>query len=153
MVRKARKRTKKRTIKEKKRHTLKTQVIIERSSLQIIDVQEAKGSEYDFKVYKDTIGKNISSSIPLDADRGYLGIAEYHATSYLPIKSSKHHHLTKGEKAYTKRLSRRRVVIEYINGKIKVFRCMSYPYRGHYRNRHALRMTLICGIINYDRLV
>jgi hypothetical protein len=34
--------------------TLKTQVIIERNSLQIIDVQEAKGSEHDFKVYKDT---------------------------------------------------------------------------------------------------
>jgi hypothetical protein len=28
---------------------------------------------------------------------------------------------------------------------------MAYPYRGHYRNRHSLRMTLICGIINYDR--
>jgi hypothetical protein len=38
----------------KKRHTLKTQVIIERNSLQIIDVQEAKGSKHDFKVYKDT---------------------------------------------------------------------------------------------------
>ena len=39
----------------KKRYTLKTQVIIERNSLEIIDVQEAKGSEHDFKVYKDTM--------------------------------------------------------------------------------------------------
>ena len=130
---------------------MKTQVIIERNSLKIIDVQEAKGSEHDFKVYKDTIGKCISNSIPLDADLGYLGIEEYHSNSFIPIKSSKGHTLTKRERAYNKRLARRRVVIEHINGKIKVFRCMSYPYRGHYCNRHSLRMKLICGFINHDR--
>ncbi|MDR1140827.1 MAG: transposase, partial [Planctomycetaceae bacterium] len=132
----------------KKRHTLKTQVIIERGSLQIIDVQEAKGSEHDFKIYKETIGKGISNSIPLDADLGYVGIGEYHSNSFIPIKSSKNHQLTKKEKAYNKRLSRRRVVIEHINCKIKTFRCMTYPYRGHCHNRHALRMALICEIIN-----
>jgi hypothetical protein len=102
-------------IQEKKRHTLKTQVIIERNSLQIIDVQEAKGSEHDFKVYKDTIGKNISNSIPLDAALGYLGIDQYHSNSFIPIKSSKNHQLSKREKAYNTRLARRRVVIEYVN--------------------------------------
>ncbi|MDR1232478.1 MAG: transposase [Spirochaetaceae bacterium] len=140
-------------IQEKKRHTLKTQVIIERNSLQIIDVQEAKGSEHDFKIYKETIGKGISNSIPLDADLGYRGIKEYHSNSFIPKKSSKKHKLAKKERAYNKRLSRRRVVIEHINAKIKTFKCMSYPYRRHCRNRHFLRMTLICGIINYDRLV
>jgi hypothetical protein len=116
-------------------------------------VQEAKGSEHDFKIYKDTIGKSVSNSIPLDADLGYLGIQEYHSNSFIPVKSSKKHQLTKMEKAYNKRLAVRRVVIEHINGRIKTFRCMSYPYRGHHCNRHSLRMKLICGIINYDRLV
>jgi hypothetical protein len=127
---------------------LKTQVILERNSKQIIDVQEAKGSEHDFKIYKETIGKDISNSIPLDADLGYQGIEEYHSNSFIPRKRSKNHQLTKREKAYNKRLARRRVVIEHINSKIKTFRCMTYPYRGHCRNRHALRMALICGIIN-----
>jgi hypothetical protein len=144
-------RPQKTTIQEKKRHTLKTQVIIERNSRQIIDVQEAKGSEHDFKVYKDTIGKSISNSIPLDADLGYLGIAQYHANSFIPIKSSKNHQLNEREKVYNKRLAHRRVVIEHIHARIKTFRCMSYPYRGHGCNRHSLRMTLICSIINYDR--
>jgi hypothetical protein len=137
----------------KKRHTLKTRVIIERNSLEIIDVQEAKGGEHDFKVYKETIGKGIGNSIPLDADRGYLGIKEYHSNSFIPIKSSKNHKPTKKEKAYNKRLAVRRVVIEHLNGKIKPFKSMAYPYRGHCRNRHSLRMALICGVINYDRKV
>jgi hypothetical protein len=124
---------------------------MERNSLQIIDVQEAKGGEHDFKAYKDTIGKGVSNSILIDADLGYLGIGEYHANSFIPAKSSKKHQLTKREKAYNKRLARRRVVIEHINGRIKAFKCISYPYRGHYCNRHSLRMKLICGLINDDR--
>jgi hypothetical protein len=128
-------------------------VIIERNTLKIIDLQEAKGNENDFKIYKDTIGKSISNSIPLDADSGYQGIEEYHSNSFIPIKSSKKHQVSEEEKAYNKELLGRRVVIEHINCKIKTFRCMSYPYRGHCRNRYSLRMTLICGIINYDRLV
>jgi hypothetical protein len=119
--------------------------------MKIVDAQEAKGSEHDFKVYKDSIGSSVSNSIPIDADLGYLGIGAYHPNSFIPIKSSKNHRLTKGEKAYNTRLARRRVVIEHINAKIKTFKSMAYPYRGHYRNRHSLRMTLICGIINYDR--
>jgi hypothetical protein len=84
-----------------------------------------RGSEHDFKVFKDTIGKGICNSIPFDADSGYQGIEAYHANSFISIKSSKNHHLTEEEKAYNKRLSQRRVVIEPINGKIKTFRCMS----------------------------
>jgi hypothetical protein len=130
----------------KKRHTLKMRVIIERNSREIIDVQEAKGSDHDFKVFKDTIGKGVSNSIPLDANSGCRGIEAYHSNSFMPVKSSKNRHLTEEEKAYNKELARRRVVIEHINAQI--FKSMTYPYRGHCRNLHALRMTLICGIIN-----
>ncbi|MDR0505542.1 MAG: transposase [Dysgonamonadaceae bacterium] len=138
---------------EKKRHTLKTQVILERNTLEIIAVQEAAGSEHDFKVYKGTIGSLVSDSIPLDTDLGYVGIGQYHSNSFIPIKVSKKHQLSKREKAYNKRLAGRRVVIEYINAKIKIFKSMAYPYRGHCCNRHSMRMTLICGIINYDRTI
>jgi hypothetical protein len=48
-----------------------------------------KSGEHDFTVYKDTIGKEVSNSIPIDADLGYLGIKEYHANSFIPVKSSK----------------------------------------------------------------
>jgi hypothetical protein len=99
------------------------------------------------------MGTDISNSIPIDADLGYLGIEAYHANSFIPAKASKKHQLSEGEKAYNRELAGRRVVIEHINAKIKTFRCMSYPYRGHYHNRHSLRMTLICGLINYDRMV
>ena len=77
---------------------------MERNTLQIIDVQEAKGSVHDFKIYQDTIGDFVSNSIPIDADLGYQGIENYHSNSFIPVKSSKNHPLTTQEKAYNKRL-------------------------------------------------
>ncbi|GHT81550.1 hypothetical protein FACS1894130_13290 [Spirochaetia bacterium] len=64
---------------------------MERNTREILDVQEAKGSEHDFKIFKDSIGSAVSNSIPLDADLGYLGIEEYHPASFIPAKSSKNH--------------------------------------------------------------
>jgi hypothetical protein len=100
-------------------------------------------------LYKDSIGKNIDESITAQIDLGYLGIDKFHENILIPIKESKNHKLTKREKAYNKKLARIRVVIEHVNAKIKTFKIMSYPYRNR-RCGHFLRMSLICGIINYD---
>ena len=110
---------------------------------------QAKGSVHDFKLYKDTVGKKVDESIVLQMDLGYLGIEKLHANSLIPIKGSKNHKLTEREKAYNKKLARQRVVVEHVNAKIKTFKILSYPYRNR-RRRHLLRMSLICGIINYE---
>ena len=115
----------------------------------IIDVRQAKGSVHDFKLFKDTVGENVDETILIQTDLGYLGIENLHLNSLIPIKESKNHKLTEREKAYNKKLSQLRVVIEHINAKIKTFKIVSYPYRNR-RRRHLLRMTLICGIINYE---
>jgi len=125
-------------------------VIIKRETKTIIDVQQAKGSVHDFRLYKDTIGKDVDESILIQTDLGYLGIKLLHENSLIPIKESKNHKLNKQEKAYNKKLARLRVVIEHINAKIKTFKIMAYPYRNR-RRRHLLRMSLICGIINFER--
>ena len=116
---------------------------------EIIDVNQAKGSEHDFKLYKDTVGKNVDESILIRTDLGYLGIEKLHANSLIPIKESKNNKLTEREKAHNKRLARKRVIIEHIHAKIKTFKIMSYPYRNR-RRRHLERVTLICGIINFE---
>ena len=124
-------------------------MILDRKSKIIIDVSQAKGSVHDFKVYGDTIGENVDESIQIRIDLGYLGIEKLHLNSLIPIKESKNHKLTEREKAYNKKLARLRVVIEHINAKIKTFKILSYPYRNR-RRRHLLRMSLVCGIINYE---
>ena len=125
-------------------------MIIERERKTIIDVRQAKGSVHDFKLYKDTVGTNVDASILVQTDLGYLGIEQLHTNSLIPIKESKYHKLNKQEKAFNKRLARQRVVIEHVNAKIKTFKVTAYPYRNR-RRRHLLRISLICGIINFEK--
>ncbi len=82
-------------------------------------------------------------------DLGYLGVRDYHANGMIPIKASKNNPLSEKDKAYNKRLARKRVAVEHINAKIKTFKIMAYPYRNHCK-RHLLRLSLICGVINFE---
>jgi hypothetical protein len=124
-------------------------VIINRKNKEIIDIRQGKGRVHDFELFKATIGASIDESIKVRADLGYPGIKEYHANSVIPKKASKNRRLTDREKAYNTRLARQRVMIEHINAKIKTFKITAYPYRNHCK-RHLLRMTLICGLINFE---
>jgi hypothetical protein len=124
-------------------------VIINRKTREIIDIRQRKGSVHDFKVYKETIGRAVAPSIEINADLGYPGIEKLHGNSLTPKKAGRHHKLTEAEKAYNKRLARKRIVIEHINARIKTFKIMAYPYRNHCQ-RHLLRASLICGIINFE---
>jgi hypothetical protein len=124
-------------------------VKVKRKKAEIVDVRQGRGSEHDFSLYKRTIGGTMDESIPAYTDLGYKGIEKFHVNSKIPRKESKYYKLSEKDKAYNKRLARKRVIVEHINAKIKTFKIMAYPYRNHCK-RHLLRMSLICGLINFD---
>jgi len=75
-----------------------------------------------------------------------------HKNSETPKKKPKGGKLTADEKAENRRISRERILIENINAKIKVFKITANKYRNR-RKRYGLRMSLICGIINFEALL
>ncbi len=83
------------------------------------------------------------------ADLGYLGINKICPNAQLPKKRTKLNPLTKEDKKENHKLSSKRIIVEQINAKIKVFKITKYPYRNR-RKRFGLRMNLICAIINLD---
>lgn len=107
---------------------------------------------HDFKLYKESVGSAVSEVIKIQADSGYQGIDKFHKNSETPKKRSKKHPLTDDEKAENQRIARERIIIENINAKIKVFKITANKYRNR-RKRHGLRMSLICGIYNYELLI
>jgi hypothetical protein len=134
---------------KKKRHTLKSQLTADEESGEIYSVDESPGSVHDFQLCKETLLKMLLLSVIIFADSGYQGIYKYDEWSFVPQKKSKKRELLEWEKAYNTELSRRRVFIENINAKVKVFRIMSYPYRNR-RQSHLLRTKLVCAIINRE---
>jgi len=100
-------------------------------------------------MYKNTIGVKVIRTIQIKADSGYQGILKFHNNSLTPIKKSKNNPLTDDDKLFNRTLSGERIFIENINAKIKVFRCLSSRYRNR-RCRHLIRMSLVCGFINFE---
>jgi hypothetical protein len=106
------------------------------------------GSKHDFQLFKDD-QTDIAKHIRVLADAGYQGLAEFHENCQTPFKKSKYHPLTKRQKQRNKSLARKRILIEHIFRKLKVFRILSEKYRNR-RKRFALRFNLIAAIYNLE---
>jgi len=109
----------------------------DRKSAQIITTAFSYGSKHDFQ------------HLRLLADAGYQGLTGLHENSQTPFKKSKYHALTKREKQSNRSLARKRIEIEHIFRKLKVFRILSERYRNR-RKRFALRFNLIAAIYNLE---
>jgi len=133
---------------KKKQHTLKTQIIADIETQEIICTAQEKGSVHDFKLFKGTV-RALFFGILLLADSGYQGLLSLHKNSRIPHKRSKNHPLSKEQKSFNRALAKERIVIENINARIKTFKIMSERYRNR-RKRHLLRMNLICAILNRE---
>ena len=120
-----------------------------RETQEIICTAHAEGSTHDFKLYEESVGSAVSEDKKVQGDSGYQGILKLHKNSETPKKKPKGGELTDEEKAENKRLSIERILIENINAKVKVFKITANKYRNR-RKRFALRMSLICGIINFE---
>ncbi len=133
---------------KQREHTLKTQLVIQQKTGQIVCLVNGKGKTHDFKLFKNS-GVKFGILMKVIADKGYQGIAKIHRLSETPIKKKKGKKLTKNEKKYNRQLNRLRITVEHINRRLKIFKILSYPYRNRGK-RFGLRANLIAGLHNYD---
>jgi transposase len=133
---------------KKGRHTQKAQVIADKKTAQIVATAFTHGSKHDFQLFKED-GCSFAQHIHILADAGYQGLADLHENCQTPFKKSKYHALTKREKQRNRALARRRILIEHIFHKLKVFRILSERYRNR-RKRFALRFCLIAALYNLE---
>ncbi len=115
---------------------------------EVVAIFQGKGSEHDFSIFKRS-GIKLCEMLILLADSGFQGIQGLHSACWIPKKSSKHHPLTQEDKRVNKALARVRIRIEHVNRRLKRFRIFSGRYRNK-RLRHGLRMSLLCGIYNFE---
>jgi len=131
---------------KKKRHTIKTQLIVGLFSLRILVVACGQGRMHDFALLKQT-RLRIAAWIEKYADSGYQGISRFLTNSLTPIKKPKHRRLTPEERAYNRALARLRIHIEHVNRRCKIFRIVKETYRGKHR-QYQKTWTVIAGLVN-----
>jgi len=76
-------------------------------------------------------------------------VLAFHPNSQTPVKKSKLHPLSPEQKASNRELSRKRILIENIIRRLKIFRILSERYRNR-RKRFGLRFNLIAAICNIE---
>ena len=133
---------------KKKKHTLKTQIIIAKESKKVICTTFTNGKRHDFRLFKESNIK-IHPEIKVLGDTGYQGITKIHANSKTPKKKRKKNPLTKDDKKTNQQLSSERVVNENVIGMLKRFKIIADKYRNR-RKRFGLRFNLISGIYNME---
>jgi hypothetical protein len=114
----------------------------------ILATDFCNGSQHDFQLFKNS-RCTISPETCLLADAGYQGVLVLHPNSQTPVKRSKLHPLSQEQKANNRALSRKRILIENIIRRLKIFRILSERYRNR-RTRFGLRFNLIAAICNME---
>ena len=107
-----------------------------------------EGKKADFALFKQS-RTGLALLTRCLADSGYQGLDKQHTNSQTPKKKSKHHPLTKEQKAANREISRVRIACEHILARLKVFRILAERYRNR-RRRFGLRFNLIAAIYNME---
>ncbi|GGM53015.1 hypothetical protein GCM10008956_31290 [Deinococcus arenae] len=131
---------------KKKRHTLKTQVVINVSTRMILCVATAFGSMHDLTLFRRS-GLRIHPETALISDAGYQGIRRHHGHSVTPHKATKKASLTPEQRQQNRELASTRLRIEHVIRRLKVFRVLKDVYR-HRRRRFSIRVNLIAAVCN-----
>lgn len=138
---------------KKKRHTLKTQIVIERNKGQILEISSpTPGSIHDYKLFQmSQLGERLPRDKPCHFDKGYQGAKKDYPflNLFIPKKANRRYKLTKEDKVRNKILNRIRIKIEHSILKCKKFKILSQKHR-HSLKDYCQRFQLIAGIINFQ---
>ncbi|MFZ6016809.1 MAG: transposase family protein [Nitrospirota bacterium] len=138
---------------KKKRHTLKTQIFIERKTGKILEVSPPfPGSWHDYKIFKKTkIGEKLPRDKPCHLDKAYQGAKKDYPDLklFIPEKANRWHKLTQAERESNKILNKIRVKIEHSILKCKRFKILKQIYRHPLKDYHQ-RFQIIAGLINFQ---
>lgn len=127
---------------------MKSQILIDEESEQIVATFFGKGKTHDYKLYQMSRFR-LGLGTRLRADLGYWGLQSASKKVILPLKNSKLHQLSKVEKKANRESAAKRVKVENVIRRLKIFRILSERYR-HRRKRFGLRFNLIAGLHNYE---
>jgi len=130
---------------KKKRHSIKNEVLITQAGRIVSVSNSAPGTVHDITIRRRS--PPLPENAHVYADSGYQGYQDDLPAIDIPYKKPKKGQLSKEEKEYNHALSRFRVRVEHIIGRMKKFRILAEPYR-YPRSRHSAKFAIIAGITN-----
>jgi len=134
---------------KKKKHTIKTQLMVNNHGFVIHKLGYKKGSRHDYDIYK----KNHPIA-PKDVvnvfDLGYLGVEKDFPQQISSIPNRKERNLQSSEeqKEFNRGHAKKRIVIEHTICRLKKYRILADVFRNRL-NKHNKISDIVSGLINY----
>jgi hypothetical protein len=135
---------------KKKRHTIKSQLVVDPKGKKIICTSFSNGKRHDFRLFKES-KTHVRPETEIIVDTGYQGLQKIHLKTRIPKKKSKKNPLTQADKESNQALASDRVFNENVIALIKRFKIIGDRYRNR-RKRFGLRFNLISGIYNFETI-
>jgi len=134
----------------KRKHTVKTQLMVNTEGLILHKTGHSNGRKHDYDIYKHNHPTITPSQVDNIVDLGYLGIEKDFPTvkSVLPIKKKKNTSLSNDDMRYNKNHSRLRIIVEHTICKIKKFGIMCTKFRNKLRRYNNIS-DIVSGILNF----
>jgi hypothetical protein len=105
-----------------------------------------KGRIHDFRILKED-RPAIHPEITKLGDSGYQGIDKLYSNTQIPVKKSKNQPITKEDKEFNKQLSKKRIIVEHVNRRCKIFRIVKEKYRGRHKN-YSKNWNVVAALVN-----
>ena len=134
---------------KKKRHTVKTQLMVNNQGLIIHKTGHKKGQRHDYDIYKKNHPVTPKQVVSV-FDLGYLGVEKDfpEQKSSIPNKKKKPKRVVSEEKEYNQNHSRKRIVIEHTICRMKKYRIMGDVFRNRLRKYDKVS-DIVSGLVNY----
>ncbi len=141
----------------KKRHSIKSQVVVERGKGLILDVSsEWLGSIHDLKVFEGSgvVRRFASFKVKGWVDRGYEGIERVAIGWEIeePKRKPKGRELTEVEKARNREINRERVKVEHRILAMKRYRVFGGGYCGRGEG-YSEMVEILAGLVNMEQMI
>lgn len=125
---------------KKKKHTIKTQLMVNNHEIIINKTSKKKGKRHDYDIYKNNHPLTPKQVVNV-FDLGYLGVEKDfpQQLSALPYRKKRNQQrLSQEEKETNKSHSKRRIVIEHTICRLKKYRIMSEVFRNKLRKYYKV---------------
>ena len=138
---------------KKKRHVVKTQLMVNNHGLIIHKVGYKKGRRHDYIFAYKKNHPLVPKQVVNVFDLGYLGVEKDFPEQLSSIPQRKNRNLDlseeeEEEREYNKDLSKRRIVIEHTICRLKKYRILSDVFRNKLR-KHNKVSDIISGLVNH----
>jgi hypothetical protein len=138
---------------KKKRHTIKTQITVNRRSGRILHISDAvPGRVHDYTLFKRSrLAERLPPQTKWTLDRGYDGAAtDYPGCAFaLPVKRRRNHRvLTGAERQWNRLQARQRIIVEHVLSRVKKYQVLAQVYR-HRISDYTRRFRNIAALTNF----